>query len=113
MKATTAYVDNVTVCGHQDSDHDSNVENFLAAAKKYNLTFNEDQSIIKAEKIRLLGYEVSKQQIRPDPERLQPLRDLTPPQSKKAQERLVGMFAYYSKWIPSKVFRESISINTQ
>ena len=45
LKATTAYVDNVTVCGHQDSDHDSNVENFLAAAKKYNLTFKASSKL--------------------------------------------------------------------
>ena len=99
LQATMAYVDNVTVCGDSDAEHDANVDAFLKAARKYNLTFNNDQSVIKASKIRLLGFEVSKGQIKPDPDRLQPLRDLPAPETKKAQERIVGMFAYYSQWI--------------
>ena len=99
LDATFSYVDNLTVCGTEETHHDANVQQFLEVAKKYNLTFNEDQSIIKANKIRLVGFEVKKGEIKPDPERLQPLKDLQPPTNKKAQERLVGMFAYYSKWI--------------
>ena len=100
LQATMAYVDNVTVCGDSEADHDVNVNAFLKAPEKYNLTFNTDQSIIKQTEIRLLGFEVSKGQIKPDPDRLQPLRDLPPPENKKAQERITGMFAYYSQWIP-------------
>ena len=55
---------------------------------------------MKAKEISLLGYLVSKGQIKPDPERLRPLKELPPPKDKKSQERLVGMFAYYSQWIP-------------
>ena len=99
LDATMAYVDNVTVCGHADQDHDSNTDAFLKAAKKYNLTFNDEQSVIKAPKIRLVGFGVSKGLIKPDPDRLRPLRELPPPENKKSQERIVGMFAYYSQWI--------------
>ena len=98
-QATMAYVDNVTVCGDSEADHDVNVNAFLKAAEKYNLTFNADQSIIKQTEICLLGFEVSKGQIKPDPDRLQPLRELPPLENKKAQERIVGTFAYYSQWI--------------
>ena len=100
LQATMAYVDNVTICGDTEEEHNANVEAFLRAADKYNLTFNHHQSILKAKEISLLGYLVSKGQIKPDPERLRPLKELPPPKDKKSQERLVGMFAYYSQWIP-------------
>ena len=99
LQATMAYVDNVTVCGNSETDHCTNVQAFFKVAKKYNLTFNDNQSVIKQKEIRLLGFEVSKGQIKPDRERLQPLRNLPAPENKKAQERIVGMFAYYSQWI--------------
>ena len=99
LQATFAYVDNLTVCGVTKEEHDSNLEKFLKAAEKYNLTFNEDKTIMSTTKISLLGFEVSKGQIKPDPDRLKPLKELKPPHDKKSQERLVGMFAYYSQWI--------------
>lgn len=47
-----------------------------------------------------MGYLVSHGRIEPDPERLKPLQDMEAPKSKKALDRVLGMFAYYSKWIP-------------
>ena len=38
--------------------------------------------------------------IKPDPDRLQPLQEMSSPTTKSGLERLLGMFAYYSKWIP-------------
>ena len=99
LRDTFVYVDNLTVCGQCKEDHDKNLSDFLAAAEKYNLTFNTAKSIISSEKIQLLGYEVSKGEIKPDSDRLKSLIELKPPTNLKAQERIVGMFAYYSKWI--------------
>ena len=47
----------------------------------------------------MVGFEISKEQIKPDPERFHSLKDLQPPTTKKAKERLIDTFAYYSKWI--------------
>ena len=51
------------------------------------------------EQLQVLGYRVSKGMIKPDPDRLKPLAEMEPPINLKAQEIIVGMFAYYSKWI--------------
>ena len=37
--------------------------------------------------------------MKPDPERLRPLLDLEAPTDTVSQQRVVGMFAYYSRWI--------------
>ena len=42
---------------------------------------------------------VSHHEIKPDPEQLQPLRNLAAPFNLDSQHHIVGMFAYYSKWI--------------
>ena len=49
--------------------------------------------------INLLGYRISFGSLQPDPERLRPLLDLPAPHDKKSLQRIVGMFAYYAKWV--------------
>ena len=38
--------------------------------------------------------------MQPDPERLRPLLEYPEPQSMKALQRCIGLFAYYAKWVP-------------
>ena len=73
------YTEKVIDCGLEDKDHDQNVNIFLAVARKYNLTFNKNQNIVKGNQSRLLGFEIMKGEIKPDPDRLQSLKDLQPP----------------------------------
>ena len=40
-------------------------------------------------------------EIKPDPERIAPLKDLEVPKSKKELQRILGLFSYYSKWVPN------------
>ena len=37
--------------------------------------------------------------IKPDPKRMQPLLNFPPPSNYKALRPVLGMFAYYAKWI--------------
>ena len=99
LKGTYAYIDNITVCGNDQEEHDVNLQAFLKAAKDNNLLFNWDKCVFSTDKLQLLGYEVHNKEIRPDPARLQPLRDLPPPSNLKHQKKVVGLFSYYSKWI--------------
>ena len=99
IRDTFAYIDNVTVCGKNQEEHDRNLAHFLDCARKCNLTFNEDKSCLGAKEIKLLGFLASKGNIQPDPERLQPLKELAYPCDNKSQKRVIGMFSYYSAWI--------------
>ncbi|KAK3889002.1 hypothetical protein Pcinc_006972 [Petrolisthes cinctipes] len=59
----------------------------------------EDRDFIEKEVESILGDVVEEGDIRPDPERLKPLRELPLPQDKKSLRRVLGLFAYYSQWI--------------
>jgi len=111
LQASFAYLDNVTVCGDDKCEHDRNVQLFREAACKHGLTFNESKNVLCVETIDVTGYRISKGEIRPDPERLAPLRQMEPPASLKAQKRACGMFAYYSPWISH--FSDKIHLLTE
>ena len=97
---TFAYLDNVFVCGKDASEHDHHLKLFLDAAKQQNWTFNESKCEFGTAKLKILGSVIENGQIFPDPDRLKPLRELPLPVDAKAMKRTVGLFSYYSKWIP-------------
>ena len=49
--------------------------------------------------ISIFGSVVSNGEIKPDPERLSPLREFPIPRNVKEQKRAVALFSYYSQWI--------------
>ncbi|XP_045766956.1 uncharacterized protein LOC123868459 [Maniola jurtina] len=99
LEGTFAYLDDVTVCGKDQRDHDHNLKRFLDAANKFHLTLNEQKSVFNKTKINLLGYTVENNTISPDPERLKPLLELPAPTKTSELKRVLGMLAHYAKWI--------------
>ena len=99
LSDTFAYVDNVTICGKTKEELEANLLAFYKVVEKYNLTLNHDKTVLCCESITILGYSVSHNRICPDQNRLKPLLEMGPPTSLKSQKRLIGMFAYYSKFI--------------
>ena len=99
LEATFAYVDNVTVCGETEEELSQNVAAFLRATEKYNITLNNDKTVLCTTSLSILGYTISNKTIAPDCSRLKPLLEMPPPMTLKSQKRIVGMFSYYSKFI--------------
>ncbi len=93
---TYAYLDNVTICGHNQQEHDTNLKIFLEVAQKNNMTFNHDKSMISTSSINLLGYQVSQGSVKPDPERLHPFKNVAAPHNLSSLRWPMGMFAYIS-----------------
>ena len=94
------YLDNITVGGRTKAEHDKNVSELLKVLRDKNLTLNDSKTVESVESINILGYNVSNGLIKPDPERLRPLLEFPPPTNIASQRRIIGMFAYYAKWVP-------------
>jgi hypothetical protein len=99
LDATFAYIDNVTVCGITQENHDANLQKFMTAVRKYKLTLNLDKCTLNTKKVELLGYTIENKIIKPDPDRMRPLMNLPAPQNTNSLKRVMGMFAHFSKWI--------------
>ena len=101
LNATYAYMDDITVCGMTREEHDVNVQQFCDMLKLQNLELNPDKSVIGVTEIQMLGYHISHGVLRPDPDRMEPLVKLPIPNDQKSLKRALGLFSYYSKWIPN------------
>ena len=96
---TFAYLDDVTVCGMTEEDHASNLQKFMRAAKEKGISYNPDKCVFGTKSLNILGHVISEGELRPDPKRLQPLRELPLPTNVRSLRRTLGLFAYYSQWI--------------
>ena len=101
LSKTYAYLDNITVYRKTQEEHDQNLARFLAAAKKKNLKFNQVKCTFSSTSINLLGHHISNGDIKPDPDRMKPLRELPPPSDTRTLKSVIGSFSHYSKWIPN------------
>lgn len=99
LKGTFSYLDDITIAGYDQADHDRNVAAFVDAIHRRNFTLNESKTISSVKCINVLGYVVGNMTIKPDPERMRPLQEFPVPNCKNALRRVLGMFAYYARWI--------------
>ena len=100
-RTTVAYLDDITIYGGTKQEHDARLKAFLAAAAEHNLTINNEKSTFGMTDLKLLGHCISHGNIKPDPDSMKPLLDMSLPADSKALKRCFGVFSYYSKWIPN------------
>jgi len=100
LEASFPYLDNITICSKDQEDHDANVEHFLEAAKRKNLCYNTQKCIFSTPRLPVFGYIIEEGTIRPDPDRLQHLRELPIPHDSQSMNRCLELLPYYSEWIP-------------
>ena len=101
LENTYAYIDDIIICGKTVEEHNTNLEKFMNAAIIDNITINKDKSEFLTTEIKYLGHCISKDKISPDPDRLKSLIEMAVPNNSKSLQRCLGMFSYYSKWIPN------------
>ena len=92
-------MDNITICGMSENDHDENLVKFQRADKRRNLTINKDKCTFQRTSLNFIGYNISQGEIKPDVQRLKLLRNLHIPHDSKSLKRVIDLFSYYSKWI--------------
>ena len=101
LKYVNVYLDNRTVRGMDQIFYNENLKALKEAAKKDNFIFNKQKCLYNCTQIKLLGHLVGNGVIKPDPERVAALNDLQQPTTKKELQRILGLFSYYSKWVPN------------
>ena len=80
---TFVYLDDITIGGMDQEQHDRNVQRFESVCKQRRLTLNNEKSVRNVSEINILCYRIGNMQICPDPEKLQTLLNSKPPGSQR------------------------------
>ena len=70
LQATFPYLDNITICGKDQREHDVNLKRFLEATSRRQIKYNDSKYVFSTRKLSILGSIIEEGDIRPDPERL-------------------------------------------
>jgi len=110
---TYAYLDDLTISSSSPESHAISIAKFKRMAKENNLTINEQKSHFNLSEIKLLGYEIKNHTLSPDKDRIAPLEKFKSPSTVKQKQRLLGVLAYYSKWLQNYSDRIQPLINAK
>ncbi|GCB74559.1 hypothetical protein scyTo_0003650 [Scyliorhinus torazame] len=102
LRATFPYLDNVTICGHDQQDHDANLQHFLHTAKLLNLTIRRNAfSAQPAEPSLATSWKMESEG--PTPTACALSWKFHSPHCPKELKRCLGFFSYYAQWVPNYV----------
>ena len=92
--------DNVFLYGKDDKDHNANIINLFNIAQKERLVFNSSKCSIKQDSVTFFGGVFSAKGYSPDPEKIQGITEMTPPQMKQELQPFLGEVNYLQTFIP-------------
>ena len=99
--------DNVFIYRKDDKDHDANIIILFNVAQKEGLVFNSKKCAIKQESVMFFGGVFSAEGYSPDPEKIQGISEMTPPQMKQELQSFLGAINYLQTFVPH------LSLNTE
>ena len=91
--------DDMFIYGKDDRDHDANI-NLFNMAQKEGLISNSKKCTIKQESVMFFGGVFSAERYSPDPEKIQGISEMTPPQMKQELQSFLGVVNYLQTFIP-------------
>ena len=88
------------IYGKNDRDHNANIINLFNVAQKEGLVFNSKKCAIKQESMTFFGGVFSAEGYSPDPEKIQGISEMTPPQMKQELQSFLGAVNYLQTFVP-------------
>jgi hypothetical protein len=103
----SAYVNNIVIMSKKEKDHIADLTETFNNMRRNSLKLNPEKCIFGIRKGQLLGCMVSKRGIQENPQKIEALRRMQPPSSRKEVQRLTGRVASLNRFI-SKAAERSL-----
>jgi hypothetical protein len=103
----SAYVDDIVIMSEKEKDHIADLTETFDNMRQNDLKLNLEKCIFGIRKGQLLGRMVSKRGIQENPQKIEALRRMQPPSSRKEVQRLTGRIASLNRFI-SKAAERSL-----
>ena len=101
IEGVEVVVDDLLIWGESDEEHDSRLIQVLERARHRNLRLNKSKCQLKKDAITYVGHVLSKDGLKPDPNKTEAIANMPCPKNKEELQRFLGMLTYLGKFIPN------------
>ena len=100
LECAVAYMDDIIIFSRTFEEHCEHLEAVLKKLELMNIKLSMDKSEFAKFEVSFLGRLVSRDGMRPDPKKVEAIKNFPRPLTKKAIQRFIGMCSYQRKLIP-------------
>ena len=117
LPGVVSIADDVCVVGSTIEEHDTNLVRLMDRAVEGGLVFNSSKCDIRQTSITFFGNVYTADGVKPDPKKVEDIRNMPIPQNKDDLRRVLGLITYVSQFIPnfsdkSAILRELLKDGT-
>ena len=93
--------DDIVIFGYNDHDHNATLYSVLDRAHDVGMRFNPDKCIFRQDSISFYGVTLSSEGIKPDPRKIEAIKNLPEPRSEALLQSFLGIVNYLSRFSPN------------
>lgn len=101
LPGVVATVGDILVYGKTKEEHDHNLRSMLERSREKGVCLNPKKRIVCVPEVSYFGHRLSKGEIKPDPHKVEAIKEMSPPKNCAELETILGMVNYLSKFAPS------------
>ncbi|XP_029652389.1 uncharacterized protein K02A2.6-like [Octopus sinensis] len=99
-KGAIGIADDIQVHGKDETTHDFNLHEAMEKTRQAGIKLNADKCVIKAKECKFFGIIYSAEGVKPDPTKVEAIRDIKEPKDKKELRSFLGLIRYMGAFIP-------------
>ncbi|XP_055590876.1 uncharacterized protein K02A2.6-like [Uranotaenia lowii] len=101
LRNTLGYLDDVLIGGADEEEHNRNLKAALQRFQEYGFTIKAEKCSFGSQQIKYLGHLIDKHGLRPDPAKIDVIRNLPPPTDVTGVRSFLGAINYYGRFVPA------------
>ena len=95
------YIDDIVIASGTFNQHVKDVQSVLDRLKEHSLRLQPTKCVFGADSVNYLGHIVSKSGLSPDPQKVNALKSMVAPTTRREADRYCGFVNYLSRYIPN------------
>ena len=101
IEGVVVIMDDILVFGKTESEHDENLEKVIRRLQEAQLRLNKDKCKFKCTSVDYFGHIVSSDGLKPQLEKVDAIKNLSPPENIHELRRILGLVNYLGKFCPN------------
>lgn len=88
------YIDDILIAAKSEQELDRIINQVVERARSLNIKFNENKLQFKVTEVSFLWHVFNEKGVNPDPKRIQAIKEIKAPKTKKELQSIMGMVNY-------------------